>query len=515
MAVMVNGGGSSGGSTIRVITEDSRLYGGTCMISCATGSVTARMSSAGETTFRGVSFIGEVTVTVTNGSNVGTDTFIIPYYGMYEIEVADGDIYQINITTTETTLYGKLITATYGQNTKTSVFSSDGEAVLKIFGYTGSVELSSTDGSKTATTTVEISSSSLTYNVSLLFVQIYGASWDGTSGTGWTRTDASADFTDPVPYVSGASSYSSPFDNLYPWSGMVKSSRTGGVMVAIPKFWYKITQSGAGIKIQIADAETDGFSASPLHMDRGDGKGERDVAYIGRYHCGSSDYKSVTGTKPKVSITRSAARTSIHNLGSTIWQSDFSARFTIWLLYIVEFADWNSQAKIGYGCAPTGSTSAVRNMGYTDSMPYHTGTDQSSRTTYGGTQYRNIEGLWDNCYDWMDGCYYASNGMNVILNPNSFSDSSGGVNIGTPTSGYPSAFAMKNVSGSFPCFIPSASSGSDSTFSCDSWGFYASRPCLYVGGNYGQGGSLGLFYVGNYSATYADAYIGCRLLELP
>ena len=63
-------------------------------------------------------------------------------------------------------------------------------------------------------------------------------------------------------------------------------------------------------------------------------------------------------------------------------------------------------------------------MGYTDNMTYHTGTTQSSRTSYGlGEQYRHIEGLWDNVYDWLDGCYYDANGLNIILNPSSFSDS--------------------------------------------------------------------------------------------
>lgn len=341
---------------------------------------------------------------------------------------------------------------------------------------------------------------------------IYGAVWDGTSSTVWTRTDDAASFGDAVPYMSGASNYGSPFDNLMPWAGMVKSERTGGTMVAIPKFWYKLTQDGDSIKIQIADGEVEGFHVSPAHMDRGDGKGERDVVYIGRYHC-ASDYKSKTGVKPVASITRSSARTSIHNLGSNIWQMDFAMRFTLWLLYIVEFADWNSQAKIGYGC---GNNSATENMGYTDSMPYHTGTTKASRTTYGvGTQYRYIEGLWDNVLDWCDGVYYNSNGMNLILNPANFSDSSNGISVGTPTNGYPSKFSVKNVSGTYEMFIPSESKGSQTAVSCDYWSFDSSNLCLDVGGSYSQGLNCGLFCVRRYGVSSAGAGIGCRPLELP
>jgi len=342
------------------------------------------------------------------------------------------------------------------------------------------------------------------------FVSIYGAEWDGTSTTAWTRTDEAAPFIDPVPAINNGNG-SSPFDDLMPWSGMVIEERTGGTMVKIPKFYYKITRNGNKMKIQIADGEADGFEISPAHMDRGDGNGERDAVYIGRYHCGTG-YKSITSVKPLANMTRSSARTNIHNLGAKYWQMDFATRFTIWLLYIVEFADWNTQAKIGYGC---GNNSATENMGYTDSMTYHTGTKLSSRTTYGlGTQYRYIEGLWDNVYDWCDGCYYNSNGLNIILNPSNFNDSSNGTLVGKPSNGYPSAFASNNTAG-FTLFYPTAASGSESTYSCDYWGYDSSYPCLFVGGYYNQYAYLGLFYVNYSSASNSDGSIGCRLLELP
>lgn len=375
--------------------------------------------------------------------------------------------------------------------------------------HDGEWTVTATLGTDAATETVQ-AEYCRTKTLTLTHIHIYGASWDGTSTTKWSRTDEAAEFTDPVPYVAGSSSYGSPFDNLQPWAGMVKSERTGGTMVAIPKFWYKLTQNGRGMTIQIANYAVEGYSVSPAHMDRGDGHGERDVVYIGRYHCDSS-YRSGTGS-PKTSITRSSARANIHRLGSAIWQCDFAMRFTIWLLYLVEFCDWNSQSAIGHGC---GSGSSTQSMGYTDSMPYHTGTTQSSRTTYGcGTQYRNIEGLWDNVQDWCDGCYYNSNGLNVILNPANFSDGSGGTAVGTPSNGYPSAFTVKTTGG-YPLFIPTAASGSESTYSCDDWGFYSSKPCLYVGGCWLQTTSLGLFCVYYSSVSGTVEYGGCRLQELP
>lgn len=344
-----------------------------------------------------------------------------------------------------------------------------------------------------------------------LVTEIYGAEWDGTSTTKWSRTDAAADFADPVPYVAGATSYGSPFDNIQPWAGMVKSERSGGTMVAIPKFWYKLSQNGATLRIQIADSPVEGFVPSPAHMDKGDGKGERDVVYIGRYHCGQ-DFKSSSGSTPKRGLKITQARTYIHYLGDTIWQNDFAMRFTIWLLYIVEFADWNSQACIGYGCG-SGNSTVYEHTGYTDTMPYHTGTMKTSRTEYGAsTQYRNIEGLWDGISNFCDGCYHSSTGLMIILNPSHFGDSSGGVSVGTPSKGYPSAFSVKEEAG-FPMFIPVASDGNEMTASCDSWISDTFVKIITVGGHFRQDPMYGMFYVGGVSANYASG--GSRIQELP
>lgn len=340
---------------------------------------------------------------------------------------------------------------------------------------------------------------------------IYGAVWDGSSTTAWTRTDDAASFADPVPAVNNGTG-SSPFDTLMPWSGMVKEERTGGTMVKIPKFWIKWTKSGDSLALQIADYAADGFIVSPAHQDRGDGVGERDFVYVGRYHSGAN-YKSTTGVAPKARITRSTARSSIHALGSSIWQYDFAMWQTIFMLYLVEFADWNSQAKIGYGC---GNNSSTESVGATDTMLYHTGTVKPNRTDYGvGVQYRWIEDLWGNVYDWLDGCYYNSGGLNLIKNPTNFSDNSGGTNIGRLGNGFPKVMSVATAAGFEYAIYPTTAGGSGSTYVPDNWYFNSSSPCLEVGGYYLQGLDCGLFnvYCGTESNTYRNS--GCRIQELP
>ena len=357
---------------------------------------------------------------------------------------------------------------------------------------------------------------------------IYGVQWNGSSSTAWTRTDDAALFADPQPYYAGMSGTpSSPFDSCMPWSGMeIVDDADAGKLVKIPKFWFKWTRSGSSMKLQISDSEQPGFYVSPAHADRGDGSGERDYVYVGRYHCsgaGTGTYKSTSGVAPKVSTTRADFRTGIHNLGSKIWQYDFAMWWTINMLYLVEFADWNSQAKIGGGCSETTATSsAVYNMGYTDNMPYHTGTVSSSigATVYGGTQYRYIEGLWDNCYDWCDGIYFSTADVYAIKNPANFSDSTGGTKVGTrPTAtGWTTAWNDPSASGFEYALYPSAADSSldGSTYICDRCNYGASGVVLYVGGFYYQSQYYGAFFLyGGNQASGQSAYIGSRLQKLP
>lgn len=343
---------------------------------------------------------------------------------------------------------------------------------------------------------------------------IYGAEWDGTSATTWTRTDEAAGFSDPNPAVNNGTG-SSPFDDLMPWSGMeIVEDATAGTLVSIPKYWYKWTRTGNAMKLQISDQPQDGFFTSPAHADRGDGQGERDYVYVGRYHC-ASNYKSQAGGQPVTNITCATARSSIHNLGSNIWQYDFAMYWTIMMLYLVEYANWNSQATIGYGCSPS---SQKFNMGATDAMIYHTGTTAASRTTYGSVQYRHIEGLWDNVYDWCDGIYFSGANVYCIANPASFSDTSGGTNVGTraTSSGWISGWTNPTADGFEYALYPNAVSGSKTTYVCDRCYYSASGVVLYVGGYYDQSQNHGAFYLsGDYAASVADAYIGCRLMKLP
>lgn len=115
----------------------------------------------------------------------------------------------------------------------------------------------------------------------------------------------------------------------------------------------------------------------------------------------------------------------------------------------------------------------------------------------------------------MDGCYYNNNGLNVISNPNNFSDSSNGTLVGMPSSGYPSDFTIPTASGLEWALFPSAANGSQTTYVPDYWYFSGSGPCLYHGGGYGQNQNYGPFYVSYYRTSDSGGGFGCRLQERP
>lgn len=371
---------------------------------------------------------------------------------------------------------------------------------------------------------ITITYQNLTTTQNIDIIGIFGAEWDGTATSVWTRTDGAANFTDPIPAENNGNG-SSPFDNILPWSGMkIVEDVDAGTLVSIPKYYYKWTKDGAKIKLQISPMPQTGFHVSPAHADRGDGQGERDIVYVGRYISRSfapNNYKSVTNSYPTYD-SKTSFRTSIHALGNEIWLWDIAMYFTITMLYLVEYADWNSQAKIGNG-GGSGDT------GNTDAMIYHTGSSgnrHENTNDYAHVQYRHIEDLWGYKKQWLDGiyCYTAypsARSYYCTKNPSDFADASGGTKVSTKDvgSGWISSYRFSEVTGFEYLLTPNAYSGGDGQYVCDkaiasdtSGGDYADA--IMVGGA-SQNQEVGLFY---WQTDYQASHSGtgfARLMKLP
>lgn len=352
--------------------------------------------------------------------------------------------------------------------------------------------------------------------------KIYGATWDGSDTTVLTRTDDAAGFAAPTPAV-GNGAGTSPFDDIMPWSGMVRVSQDGNELVAIPKYWVKVSHDP--FKVQIANRPVEGYQVSPAHRDREDGEGERDVVYIGRYECDDS-YMSRSGQAPKTLTSLTTFRTGIHGLGADYWQADYALQLTLWFLYIVEFADWNSQTKIGLGWSGINCKSAI-DTGGTDSMVYHTG---RAAGTNGETavQYRWIENPWGNTREWRDGIIFSDTNICTYNNPANFCDiyagpgSTARSNKRPTTAGWITAWGYDANDPSFiyPSTIKATSSvpASYNKSIPDRCTYGTGGVCALNGAGVYEGQSgAGLFQLSGQNEPSRDdnTYIGSRLQKLP
>ena len=430
---------------------------------------------------------------------------------------------QFQATITVTVDSGSTVTAVCGSTTLTK--TSTGTAVFTV-GKVGTWTITATKDGDTTTGTVSITASGQSKNLTLDYAAVFGVCWDmSNSSTALTRLTPSTDpyglvtrsvTTEPVPAV-GTGSGSSPFDSYAPWSGMKECnlntsgavtawkgdssfSRSGNyTMVFIPEFYVAAKRNGTKQYFYVSDKPKTGMTKHP-----GSGK------YIGKYHMnsGGNGY-SKTSQAPYVNITRATARSKAKSVGSKFHLYDFATYCAITFLYVVEFADWNCQSKVGQGY--TNNNSSVINSGGTDSMTYHTG---RASGTDGKTavQYRWIENLWGNVYQWVDG--FNANGTTAYycLDHSEYADdtATGYTQIGAlPASGWIKDLTVtdngllipKTVGGSETTFIP------DYAYSSSGW------HVLFVGGGWGSGSSAGLLYFdASSSSSYSYSNISARLL---
>ncbi|MGI6533204.1 MAG: hypothetical protein ACOX23_01105 [Peptococcia bacterium] len=200
----------------------------------------------------------------------------------------------------------------------------------------------------------------------------YGVSWTSGTNTKMTRLGAAEDFTD-----------NTPFSGINPWSEMKlcnvsdegtitayiddgpsnfkRDGTNGQVMVKIPKFYYKHTYDEETKKHEfwVADGPAAGFKLHPAFIRAGE---EKEYILMGAYKASLGRNQtdtvdalaSVSGAFPAVSknITqfRTLAEARGTETGANWTQVDALTRNAVALLYLVEYADTDSQSStVGIG----------------------------------------------------------------------------------------------------------------------------------------------------------------------
>ena len=408
----------------------------------------------------------------TSGTNAGDYT--VTFTPTVNLQWADGTTIGKNATWTIAKAAGSLsldktsLSFSAANETDTITVTRSGDGAITAVSSDTNVVTVSVSGTTVTITSVESGDAVVTVTVTVAestnytapAANVFGVCWNmSSSSTALTRLTKSNDpnglctvdiTTNSVPAV-GTGAGSSPFDNYSPWKDMeeyniinnVVSHKRGDAgfsrtnydtMVYIPTFYYRIFDNGGKRYFYISDAEISGFEKHP-----GSNK------YVGRYNT-ISGYTSKTGAVPLVKITRAAARTDSRKKGGKWGQYDYATWCAVWLLYLVEFADWNSQAKIGQGLVSSGVS---QNTGGTGTMSYHTG---RAAGTDGQTavQYRHIEDPWGNFYEWIDGINFSDGTVYVCTDPANYADdtATGHINIGSKiqSSGYIKSLGLSSKS---------------------------------------------------------------------
>ena len=332
------------------------------------------------------------------------------------------------------------------------------------------------------------------------------------------------------------------------------------VMVEQPKFYYKVVPlqlepitDGIGYHLRkaryyISDTPKPGFKVHPAFVRNGK---EVEKIYLSAYEgCiydvsagkyllndeqvadfNADKLSSIAYAKPasgrSQNLTRANSRKLANNRGAGWQLSDVLSASVTQILFIIEYASFDTQANIGLGVVnktdgegnESEKTGATTNLGNASGMAVGTNGLVS-------ISYRGEENFWGNIWKWIDG-------LNVYIDPNTrktdaywaaenFSDDTGsapykhvGFNLAPNANGYVSAFGWSEECDFL--FLPSEVLDNSALPVGDA--FYSSQTgwrVALLGGIWADGLGAGAFYW-DVSSSSADRSRGVsgRLLYVP
>jgi len=176
-----------------------------------------------------------------------------------------------------------------------------------------------------------------------------------STGTAWEKVDDNKGLE--ANAVTNTNSGSNDYDSLYPWSDIISynyntttgaitayygdsdfkfDGTNGEVLTRIPEFYYRRYQEDGYEYISISPIEEEGYTRSPEFS-------------VGRYDSSyDTSIHSISNTLPEVERNITSFRTLSQALGSNFGQMDYHY-FLLQMLYLVEYADYNSQSVLGSG----------------------------------------------------------------------------------------------------------------------------------------------------------------------
>lgn len=341
----------------------------------------------------------------------------------------------------------------------------------------------------------------------------------------------------------------------YGEAGYSETGSNGQVMVEQPKFYYKVVplelekvEGGKGfhmrkVRYYVSDTKKAGFKLHPAFIQDGveknfiylsayegcfyDNDGAKYITDDAAVYASGDMLSSISGAKPASNQTRSTFRTAASARGAGWSQQTVQSVAATEILFLIEYASFNMQEKIGIGVSnktDDGATNMSEITGATTNLGNASG---SVKNTNGWNipSYRGEENIYGNIWKWVDGLNrHVKNGVNTIhVADHGFTDNTDAApyeDVGfTPATGegYVSAFGYAE---DFDwLFICSEHTGNSSLPVGDYyWNTNQSLEwaVALLGGGWAHGSQCGGFAWSVYSSSGArNRYVGGRLLYVP
>lgn len=244
--------------------------------------------------------------------------------------------------------------------------------------------------------------------------------------TSWERTDEGKGLIANATH--DGTEVQNDFDNLSPWKDIISfdfdsvqqlatayygdddftfspTDANVNVFTKIPRFWYKRYIDEEDYEhIQIANYAAEGFLESK----------EFAVARYS-YQGSTTAPRSCSGLKPLTTTSGKNYQTGAKYLGPNVCLFDWRAVGAIQLLYLVEYADNNSQEKLGQGVCSGGTTVS---SGELDSLGMKSGClNNDGRHS---VIYRGIEDIFGNVNQLIDGVNINNRQAYVCTDPSKY-----------------------------------------------------------------------------------------------
>ena len=433
--------------------------------------------------------------------------------------------------------------------------TGDQTSIVGITGTSAQFNTANTDGSFVFLSDTTGNSLQTKTENDVLYEQAQGLTWDESADT-YTRTGSLSDIATGISAGSDRLTIQSAMrrcilndagevvyfladtNSAYTEFGgaSVLDGTDGQVMVEIPKFYYKYSYAGTIHSWSISSIRLPGYNLHPAFYKNGE---EVDYRYIGAYEATvdvnstgklfsvsgvyPTTYRDATGETPAginlTAGTRANFRSYGSNRGAGWRQLDYDLASAVQLLYLVEYANFNSQSMIGTG-RTTLSGGTWTGGSYIGITGLSNGDGNGTNAVQGGVlgdtdymTYRGIENFFGNIWGFVDGININNNIPYVSNDDGNWADDTAtdyiDLNVTLHNAnGYQST--LEQVSRGF---LPASIAGGSSSAKITDYYYQNTGWRVFLlGGGAHDGSGAGVFcLIASYASSSADVSVGGRV----